>query len=65
MFLTRLLKAAVGALPRQQQLAVALFCVAGYRLAEVAQVMNISEGTVKQHLSRARAKLRGALEDER
>lgn len=48
-------------LPRQQRLTVALFYVDGMSVAEVADVLHISEGAVKYHLHQGRARLRGAV----
>lgn len=48
----------VAMLPRQQRLAVTLFYVAELSVAEVAQAMRISEGTVKFHLHQGRERLR-------
>ena len=49
--------AAVRALPRRQAQVVALRYVYDSPLREVAQVLDMSEGTVKAHLHRARATL--------
>jgi RNA polymerase sigma factor (sigma-70 family) len=54
--------AILGCLPRQQRTAAALFYEADLSVADVAAVMNISEGAVKSHLSRARETLRKTLE---
>jgi RNA polymerase sigma-70 factor (ECF subfamily) len=56
---------AVGALPARQQEAVVLFYVMDLPVTEVAQVMRCEQGTVKAHLAKARASLRGALEGVR
>lgn len=58
----------VRSLPDQQRWAVALFYVEDRSVAEVAEVLDVSEGTVKTHLSRARATLAvrlGHAEEER
>lgn len=47
----------VRALPDQQRFAVALHYVEDLSIAEVAAVLECAEGTVKTHLSRARATL--------
>lgn len=57
-------QAALGCLPRRQRTAAALFYEADFSVAEIAAVMNISEGAVKSHLSRARETLRKVLEAE-
>jgi RNA polymerase sigma factor (sigma-70 family) len=49
--------AAVRRLPARQAQAAALRYVYELELAEIARTLQISEGAVKQHLSRARAKL--------
>jgi RNA polymerase sigma-70 factor (ECF subfamily) len=54
--------AALGVLPRRQRVAACLHYVAGFSLYEVAQAMNVSEGTAKTHLFRARKRLREELE---
>jgi RNA polymerase sigma-70 factor, ECF subfamily len=56
-----LLWALVRRLPVQQRWCVALHYVEDLPVAEVARVLEISEGTVKTHLSRARATLAGEL----
>ena len=55
---------AVLALPPKQRAVVHLFYVEGYRTAEIAQMTGEAEGTVRSHLSRARARLRGMLKGE-
>lgn len=49
--------AAVHHLPSRQAQAVALRYVYELTISEIAQTLEISEGSVKQHLSRARARL--------
>jgi RNA polymerase sigma-70 factor, ECF subfamily len=55
---------AVRALPEQQRWAVVLHYVEDRPVAEVAAVLECSEGTVKTHLSRARAALARRLGEE-
>lgn len=55
---------AVLSLPSRQRAAVHLFYVEGYRAAEIAQLTGEAEGTVRSHLSRARARLRDLLKGE-
>ena len=55
----------VRRLPEQQRWAVALHYVADRPVAEVAAVLRCSEGSVKTHLSRARATLARQLDDIR
>jgi RNA polymerase sigma-70 factor (ECF subfamily) len=49
-------------LPYKQRLCAVLYYVDGLSTAEVAQVMGISQGSVSQHLNRARTALRAYLE---
>ena len=55
---TEELWAAVRGLPRRQAQTAALRFVYDLPIAEIAVVLGCSEGTVKQHLSRARAAIR-------
>lgn len=57
---TRLL----AALPRQQRLTTALYYVDSLTVAEIADTLDISNGTVKSHLHDARQRLRPILENE-
>lgn len=50
--------AMLSTLPPRQKQAVVLHYIAGYQLAEVADLMNLSVGGVKSHLFKARAALR-------
>jgi RNA polymerase sigma-70 factor (ECF subfamily) len=50
-------------LPEQQRFAVVLYYVEDRSVAEVAGILQCSEGSVKTHLSRARAALARALGD--
>ena len=58
------LVAALASLSRRQREAVALHYRLGLSVAETAQAMKVSDGTVKTLLSRARAALGAALRDE-
>jgi RNA polymerase sigma-70 factor, ECF subfamily len=58
------LVAALASLSRRQREAVALHYRLGLSVAETAQAMRVSDGTVKTLLSRARAALGAALRDE-
>lgn len=49
-------------LPYKQRLCAVLFYVDGLNTAEVAEAMGISQGSVSQHLNRARTALRAHLE---
>lgn len=53
---------AVRALPPVSQSVFKLYAIEGYSHAEIAENLNISEGTSKWHLSTARQKLREHLE---
>jgi RNA polymerase sigma-70 factor (ECF subfamily) len=59
--LSRMLEAALAQIPDEQRLAVTLCDIQGLQLAEAAEVMDISLGTVKSRLFRGRAKLRDLL----
>lgn len=56
--------AALRALPRRQREIVVLRYVAGLTENEVAQLLGLSLGTVKTHVTRGRAALRHAMKDE-
>jgi RNA polymerase sigma-70 factor (ECF subfamily) len=53
----------IGRLPGRQQAAIVLFELEGLSVEETARAMGCSAGTVKRHLHRARATLRGRLLD--
>jgi RNA polymerase sigma-70 factor (ECF subfamily) len=54
----------LAALPQQQRLATAMYYVEGLSVAEIAEALDISDGSVKSHLFDARRKLRPILENE-
>jgi RNA polymerase sigma factor (sigma-70 family) len=56
--LSRMLEAALAQIPDEQRLAVTLCDIQGLPLAEAAEVMQVSLGTVKSRLFRGRSKLR-------
>jgi RNA polymerase sigma-70 factor (ECF subfamily) len=56
------LVAGLRGLPYKQRLCAVLFYVDGLSAAEVARAVGISQGSVSQHLNRARAALRAHLE---
>ena len=53
---------ALLSLPERQRQAVILFHIADQPISAVAELMGVSEGSVKTHLSRARKVLRDLLE---
>ena len=53
----------VRRLPRRQAQCIALTYVYGCSVAEVAEVLGCSDGTVKSHLARGRAKLAARLDE--
>lgn len=55
----------LGALPTQQRAVVCLRVLEDLGVAETARCLNIAEGTVKSHLSRALGQLRDALTAEK
>jgi RNA polymerase sigma-70 factor (ECF subfamily) len=54
---------AIGGLPRQQRMAMALYYVHELSVREVAAAMRLSEGAVKFHLHQGRRNLRERLEE--
>lgn len=56
------LKAVLALLPPRQKTVVELFELEGFSSLEIAEVLGLSDGTVRWHLHQARAKLREALE---
>lgn len=57
------LTTALRRLPYKQRLSTVLYYVEGLSTAEVADAMGISQGSVSQHLNRARTALRSYLEE--
>ena len=55
------LRAAMAMLPERQRLVVELYELEGFSGAEIAEILEISDGTVRWHLHEARKALRGAL----
>lgn len=55
------LRQALAALPDRQRMAVVLFDVEGYAHREIAEVLNVPEGTVRSDVFHARRALRRAL----
>ncbi len=60
-----LIQVALARLPPDQRLAVVLCDVQGLDYLEIAQAMNVSLGTVKSRISRARLRLRAILLEQR
>ncbi|MGQ0614567.1 MAG: RNA polymerase sigma factor [Planctomycetaceae bacterium] len=58
----RLVRAAIAALPARYRVILVLRELEGLAYAEIASVLEISEGTVESRLHRARARLRRSLE---
>jgi RNA polymerase sigma-70 factor (ECF subfamily) len=59
----RVLQAGIETLPPDQRVTLVLSDVQGMNYQEIAEVMEVSLGTVKSRLARARAKLRDYLRD--
>lgn len=55
------LEAALARLPERQRIAIVLFDVEGYGHGEIAEVLNVPEGTVRSDVFHARRTLRRAL----
>lgn len=52
---------ALGQLSEEQRIAIVLVDLQGYPVAEVAQLLDVAEGTVKSRCARGRARLAGLL----
>ena len=55
------LYAALNKLPDKERTSVLLFYMEGYSIKEIAEIEEVSQDAVKQHLSRGRSHLRGLL----
>lgn len=55
------LYAALRKIPDRERTAIVLFYLEGYAIKEISQLVDIPEGTVRQHLSRGRNHLRSLL----
>ena len=58
---SRVLAAALAALPFEQRNCIVLYDVEGYGYGEIARIMGVSVGTVKSRIHRGRLALRAAL----
>jgi len=58
------LQQAIDALPPGHHIVVVLYYLEGLSLQEIANVMDIPEGTVKSRLHHARRKLREAMQEQ-
>ena len=58
------IQAGISTLPPEQRTVLVLSDVQGFNYAEIAEVMDVSLGTVKSRLSRARARLRDYLVEQ-
>jgi RNA polymerase sigma-70 factor (ECF subfamily) len=61
--LARRIDAALESLPQMQRIVARLFLIEEFEHGEIAAMMNLAEGTVRSHLSLARAKLKVQLAD--
>ena len=55
---------ALNELPADYRVTVVLYYIEGDSVKETAQILKVTEGTVKSRLSRGRKKLRGFLEED-
>ena len=55
---------ALNELPADYRVTIVLHYIEGYSVKEIAQILNVTEGTVKSRLSRGRSKLRMFLEED-
>ena len=62
---SRMLAAALAALPFDQRNCIVLYDVDGYDYGEIARIMGVSVGTVKSRIHRGRLVLRNALAPSR
>ena len=60
----RRLVEAVFSLPEKQRIVIHLYYYEEYSVREIAEILHISEGTVKSRLSRGRSELRSILKEE-
>jgi RNA polymerase sigma-70 factor (ECF subfamily) len=62
---TARIDAAIESLPRMQRVVARLYLVEEFSHGEIASMTGLSEGTIRSHLSHARARLQEALHDLR
>ena len=55
---------ALNKLPADYRVTIVLYYIEGYSVSETADILKVSEGTVKSRLSRGRKKLRSFLEED-
>lgn len=55
---------AIRRLPKEIRICVTLYYIEGYRIKEIADLLAVTESTVKNRLARARGRLRSDLEPE-
>lgn len=55
---------ALNRLPAAYRVTIVLYYIEGYSVSETADILKVSEGTVKSRLSRGRKKLRSFLEED-
>ena len=55
---------ALNRLPADYRVTIVLYYIEGYSVSETADILKVSEGTVKSRLSRGRKKLRSFLEED-
>lgn len=58
------LYAALGKLPREYRMALVLHYLEGFQVQEIAEMLEIPEGTVKSRLHRGRDKMKALLSEE-
>ena len=51
------LERAIARLPERARTALVLYAIEGYKYEEIAEIMDVAIGTVKAHISQARARL--------
>jgi len=55
----------IKALPNEQQIVLKMFYVEGYKINQIAKLLNIAKGTVKSRLFTAREKLKTILKERK